>query len=181
MTIAKFPKLKDIAPVYAVIVVIIYTWSLLRFFWYLPGWLVFLNLNDIASIFAYMVVVNMLESLVVLLIPLLLNMLLPRTWFYDHFTSRSVSLVLLGLLYLVYFDDVFLGASIYVDSPFPMSTIRWIPLVLVGIIILAYFMDRVSVIRTLLDEIANRALVFLYISIPVSLLSLLVVLIRNFV
>lgn len=179
MNISKFPKWNDIAPVYAVIVLIIYTWSLLRFFWYLPGWLVFLNLNDIASIFAYMIVLNLIESLVVLLIPLLFSLLLPRSWFYDRFTSRSVSLVLLGLGFLVYFDSVFLGSSIYVDSPFPMYMVKWIPLVFVGIIILACLMDRVRFIRTLLDEIANRALVFLYISIPVSLISLLVVLIRN--
>lgn len=168
--------MEQIAPVYAIIVMIIYPWTLVHFFWRLPGWVLFSNLSDLASMFPYMIVVNLLESLLVLLGPLLLNLILPRSWYYDRFTTRSVSLVLLGLGFLMYFDHGLEG-----DVPFPMATVRWLPAILLAILLLVYLLDRIPLVRRLLDEVSNRALIFLYISIPVSLLSLLVVLIRNIV
>jgi len=172
--IKKFPTLEQIAPVYAVIVMIIYAWTLVHFFWRLPSWFLFSNLSDLASIFAYMIVVNLMESLLVLVAPLLLNMVLPRAWFYDRFTTRSVSLVLVGLGYLIYLDD-----HLQAELPFPIAMVRWIPAVMVVILVLVYLLDRFNIIRRLLDGIANRALIFLYISIPISVISLLVILIRN--
>jgi hypothetical protein len=170
----KIPKLADIAPVYAVIVMMVYPWTLTRFFWKLPSWLLFASVGDLASIFVYMVVLNLLESLLVLLAPLLMSILLPSKWFYDRFTSRSVSLVLFGLGYLIYLNKHMLA-----DFPFPLTMVRWLPAVLVAIVVLVFLVDRVSVVRKLLVELGTRPTVFLYISIPVSVLALVAVLIRN--
>src|SRR5690349_10243188 len=67
----RIPSLKQITPVYAVIVVFVYAWSLLHFLWRVPAWVLSHPLNDILANFAYMVVVNLFESLVVLLAPVL--------------------------------------------------------------------------------------------------------------
>lgn len=170
----KIPKLTEIAPVYAVIVMMIYPWTLSRYFWKLSSWILFASIGDLASLFAYMVVVNLLESILVLLAPLAMSILLPRKWFYDRFTTRAVSLVLFGLGYLMY-----LNKKLDVDSPFPLTLIRWLPAALLVILILVFLVDRVPFLRRILEEVANRLTVFLYISIPVSVISLLAVLIRN--
>src|SRR5688572_22366343 len=94
--IKKIPKLEEIAPVYAVIVVLIYPWTLTRFFWKLSSWILFASVGDLAALFAYMVVVNLLESILVLLVPLVMSIILPHKWFYDRFKTRSISLVLFG-------------------------------------------------------------------------------------
>jgi hypothetical protein len=172
--IEKIPRLEDIAPVYAVIVMMIYPWTLSRFFWKLSSWILFASVGDLTVFFAYMVVVNLLESILVLLVPILMSIILPQKWFYDRFKTRSISLVLFGLGYLIYLDK-----KLYADFPFPLTLVRWIPAAGVAILLLVFLVDQVGFLRRVLDELANRLTVFLYISIPISVVSLLIILIRN--
>jgi hypothetical protein len=57
--IEKIPKLEDIAPVYAVIVMMIYPLALA---WETSSCFIFLRRGD-CSLFAYMMAVNLIESL----------------------------------------------------------------------------------------------------------------------
>ena len=174
--IRKIPKLDQVAPVYAVIVMLVYPWTITRYFWKLSSWSLFTPLGDLANFFAYMIALNFLESLIILLAPILLSLILPQAWFHDRFVTRGVSLVLLGLGYLIV-----LNRNMYAGDPFPWNMIRLIPVVVVTILILVFFVDRIPFVPRILDELSNRALVFLYISIPISVISLLVVAIRNIV
>jgi hypothetical protein len=103
-----------------------------------------------------------------------MSIILPQKWFYDRFRTRSISLVLFGLGYLIYLDK-----KLYADSPFPLTLVRWIPMAVIVILVLVFLVDRVGFFRKVLDELANRLTVFLYISIPISVISLLAILIRN--
>lgn len=172
--LSKTPKLEDIAAVYAVIVTMIYPWTLSRYFWKLPSWMLFASVEDLAGFFAYMVAVNLMESLLVLAVPLGLSLILPRSWFHERFRTRGASLALFGLGFLIY-----LNRKMHIDSPFPVVLMMWIPAVVAGIIALVYLVDRVGFLRRALDEAASRLTIFLYITIPISTISLLVVLIRN--
>ena len=170
----KIPTLEQISPVYAVIVVMIYTWSLTRFFWRLPSWLYYSTLGEIAVIFAYMMVVNLLESVLVLLGPLILSIVLRRKWFFDHFVTRSTSLILLGLGYIMIFY-----VSLLQEFLSPWIWLQKILLVVFLIFILSFLIDRVGFLKKLVLELSNRVVIFLYVWIPVSILSLLIVLVRN--
>ena len=172
--IRKVPKLEDIAPVYAVIVIMIYPWTLTRFFWKLPSWILFASVGDLAAIVSYMVVINLLESILVLLVLIAISILLPRKWFYDRFQTRSVALVLFGVSYLIYLNMNFQAGSAYLQT-----LIRWIPAAIVVILMLMFLVERVNFLRGALEELASRLTIFLYISIPVSVISLVVVLVRN--
>ena len=172
--IKKIPKLEEIAPVYAVIVMMVYPWTLTRFFWKLSSWILFASVGDLAAFVAYMVVVNLLESILILLVLLAMSIILPRKLFYDRFKTRSVALVLFGLGFLIY-----LNRNLHADAPFPMTLVRWIPMAVVVVLVLVFLVDKVGFLRRVLDELASRLTVFLYISIPISVVSLLVILIRN--
>ena len=94
----RFPTRAQILPVYAVIAFIVYAWALLWFFWKLPGWLYFLNIDSIFSALTYVLATNLLESVVVLCGPLALAVVLPSRWFRDVFVARGSSLCIAGLL-----------------------------------------------------------------------------------
>ena len=55
------------------------------------------------------------------------------------------------------------------------------PVAGVAILVLVFLVDQVGFLRRVLDELASRLTIFLYISIPVSVIALLVVLIRNII
>jgi hypothetical protein len=170
----RFPKQSEIVPVYAVIVLVIYGWTILKFNYNLPGWLYFLNLGEILGNFAYSMVTNLLESVLGLLGVIAAGVLLPRKWFGEAFIARGVSLSILVLGLMMY-----IAGQFKTKEDYPAEIIRWSPAVLVLIALVVYLLGRVRFTRIALEFFGDRAIIFLYISIPVSVLSLIVVLIRN--
>jgi len=170
---SRFPKQKDIAAVYAVIVLMIYGWTILKFNYNLPGWLYFLNLGEIAGVFAYSAVSNLLESLLVLLCIVAAAVLLPKKWFADSFVARGAALSILVLALMMYIASQFTTKQYY-----PSEIIRWSPAILIVIAVIVYFLGRVNFTRKVLEFFADRAIIFLYITIPISVISLVIVLFR---
>lgn len=148
--------------------------TIIRFFWKLPSWLLFSSSGDLFNIFCYMVTINFLESLLVLLSVLALCIILPRKWFYDHFISRGALLTILTLAFFIY-----LGSKMRPEMPFPWSLVRQTPLFILLIILLVFILDQIVFFRKILEETANRFVVFLYILVPISIFSAIVVLVRN--
>lgn len=170
----RIPKQKEITPVLAIIVIMVYGWTLLKFNYYLPGWLYFLNIGEVMSVFAYSMVTNLLESLVVLLGVVAVGLVLPRKWFLDAFIARGASLSIFMLGLMMYVADKFSDKNYY-----PTEIIRWFPAILILTGLVVYILGRVQFTRKAIEFFADRAIIFLYIVIPVSVISLIVVLIKN--
>jgi len=140
----------------------------------MTGWLYFLNIGEIASVFTYAMTVNFLESLIVLFGVVAVGVILPRKWFADAFIARGAvfSVFVLGLL--MYVANKFKAKDYY-----PAGIARWLPAILILILLAVYFLGHVRMARKAIEFFADRAVVFLYISIPVSVFSLVAVLFRN--
>ena len=172
--INRFPSLEENIQVYAVIAAPVYAWSVLWLFWELPSWLNYLTLSEILPIFAYALVTNLLESLVLLAGLDLLCFVLPQKWFHDSFVARSFLLVLLGLGYLMYFASLF-----GLEADYPANLLRWSAVIFVMFFSLSLILGRISAVRKMAEIVADRLTIFLYLTVPLSLLSLLVIFLRN--
>jgi hypothetical protein len=169
----RIPKLEEIARVYAVIVIVVYSWTIMWFLWKLPSWLFFLNGGEILTASTYVLATNLLESLAVLSAPLLLSLALPKKWFCDVFVARGTTVALLGLAYMIYLANQFKSNEDYPSlSLKPWSVALAMVLIALGV----FFVGRASMARKVVEAFSDRATVFLYLSIPLSLMSLLVIL-----
>ena len=159
------------------ITLVIYTWTILWFFWKLPSWLYFLNASEIGIALAYVLVTNFVESLLVLCIPVFLALVLPRKWFLDLFVARGTCLVLFGLGYMIY-----LAREVQTKVDHPAFSYRLLPLAIAAVLILmaTFLISRIGPIRKILEAFSDRATIFLYVFMPVSVISMLVVLVRLF-
>ncbi len=173
----RLPKPDQLFPVYATGVVLIYSWSLLWFFWKIPSWLFYLQFGEILTSFAYILATNFLESLLVVAVPVLVGLILPRKWFLEAFIARGVTLVASALVYIMYIDYRFPAKD---APPEHLLTVRT-PQVLVVTLVLVFLAGRLPFLRRLIETLAERATVFLFFSIPVSLIAVLVVLVRNLI
>ncbi len=171
----RLPALPQTLAIMGVISLIIYSWTLIWFFWKLPSWEYFMNLGEMTILFAYMMATSLLESLTVLFLMLALCVVLPAKWFKDVFLSSGTLLALLSLGYMMYFSSHIASN----DDSYPTSMVRLIPVVGFLILALAFFASRVGFLRRLLEALADRAVIFSYIFLPVGLISLLVVIGRN--
>jgi len=172
----RLPGLAQIAPVYAVVVMFIYGWTILRFLWKVPSWSYYLSAFEFLSILAYALVVDLLESLAILGLLVLGAALLPRRWLSDVFVSRGTACAAIGLGLLAV-----CSGSLQTDAltPLPTTVLRFWPAALAFLLAAAFYAGGASRFRSLIENLAERAVVFLFLSIPLSLMALIVVVVRN--
>ncbi len=167
------PSRAQLAQVFAVIVLMVYSWTIFWFTYKVPSWLYFLNVGEIMTVFSYSLATNLAESLLVLCGPLGLSLVLPRKWFRDMFVARGGALSIAGLAYMMYVASQFTSKDGY-----PSLTLKpWsVALAAVLIVALVYVVGRIGLIRRIVEVIADQATIFLYIYIPLSIIAVLIVL-----
>ncbi len=152
----------------------LFAWALLWFFWNIPSWTKFMTLGYLFATLSYPMSASFLESLTILILLLIPAMILPAAWFRDRFAARGAA-VTLGLLGTIMLRDYLIVADYFFLKPLP---IFWLTLSLSTalLLFLAVKFQRMEKALTLLAE---RLTIFLYIFVPVSVISLLVILVRN--
>jgi hypothetical protein len=173
--LGRFPRWAQIIPVFGVIVLVIYTWTLMWFFWEVPSWLYYLRTGEILSLLAYAFATNLAESLAVLCGPLLLALLLPRKWFSDVFVARGAAVSLAGLGCAIFLAQQFTDKNAYPSFWLKVPTLA---AVAAAIGVIAYLCGRIRLVRTVLEAIADRVSIFAYIAAPLGVISLVVVGVR---
>jgi hypothetical protein len=153
----------------------LYTWTLLNFFYEAPGWLMFLAPGEVMGILAYALGSTLLESLLILLLLVVLAVLLPGQWFRDRFVAQGTVLVLLVGLWSVVFQLIYASTRKW-DSD---KMLLWSVLFLLSTVISALLVHRLKVLEKVVSALVERLTVFLYFYVPLGLLGLVVVAIRN--
>jgi hypothetical protein len=171
----RIPNARQLAPVYAVIVLFVYGWTLGWFFWKLNSWLYYLTAGEILTILAYAFAVNLLESLLLLVPAIGFSIALPRHWFFDQFAARATALLLPGLLFFVFVANQFVSREQFRQS---LVMALALPVVLLSAALVAA-VGRWKLLRRLIEDLSDRATVFLYLTIPSSVVALLIVIGRN--
>jgi hypothetical protein len=143
--------------------------------WKLPSLIDFLNIGEILSVLTYPLATNFIESLLVLCAPLLLSLILPEKWFHAVFVARGAALAISGLGYAIFLAFQFQTINGYPDAFLNM----WSLALVAGIIgLIVFVVGRTPLLRRGIEGLADRAIIFLYITIPLSVVALLWILIR---
>jgi hypothetical protein len=173
----RLPKLQDILPVFAVISTIFFGWSIFVFLQKLPSWLYYLNVGEILTILAYTFTNDLLESLLWLGVLLLLTALLPASLIRDRFAERGSSVGLICLGSLVFFIKLHAerGASLM------RYGVLWLVVTLLLAGLLVYLSSRYRMLSDAILSFTDRLTVFLFLFVPLGILSSLVVLLRNLI
>lgn len=171
----RLPEFRAILQVYAVIAVLFAGWTITAFLWKLSAWLLLLNLSEIFTIFAYAMVANFLESLIILLILLVLCGLLPPRVLREDFVVRG-TLCAIGLIGAIM---AFVGLHMQFGIQSGMRLLLG-PFVvfLVTAILLRLSLHRQRV-RSIASWLSDRMLVFLFILVPLFLVMSIYVISRN--
>lgn len=176
--IEKLPDRKSIIGVYAVIVFLGYSWSLVVSFYKIPSWMLYLDLLQIASIYAYLFVFGLIESIFSLLIVVLLGFAFTLNKKNDTiFQSRAILiyfvLFITSAARLIAFQDYEQMAG-FTDGEFAW----WLGAFLIGVP-LVVFGPKSYWLNKLIHGFADRASIFLFVYPPLSLISVLIVILRN--
>lgn len=171
----RFPSQSQLASLFASCVFLLYTWTILNFFYRAPGWLMFLAPGEVLGIFAYALGNALLESLLILFLLVALAVLLPAPWFRDRLVAQGTVLLVLIGFWSVTFQLIY--AAIPKWDPGKMRL--WSVLLVLSTVIAGVLVHRLERLNKAVDALADRLTVFLYLYVPMGLLGLTVVAIRN--
>lgn len=174
----RLPVKTSLYNVYALIVTLVFSWTLLASFWKLPSWLFYLNLGQVASVYAYALTFDFIESVLLLTGFILFSLVLPAACWREKFISRSAMLLIVGMASVILSAFQFRDPDVY-QQFVAVNGIWW--LVTMGIALpLVWLAGRVRWLGRALEVIADRCIIFLFIYMPLTILSIAVVLVRNF-
>ena len=169
--------MRVIVQVYAVIAVMFAGWTMTAFLWKLSAWLLLLNLGEIFTVFSYAMAANFVESLLTLLILLTACVLLPAPYLRDDFGVRG-TLLAIGLI----------GALMSFVGSHMLFGIQSGLMLLLGpliVLLLTGFLLRLSGrrerLRSIASSLSDRAVVFLFLLVPLFGILSIYVLLRNLV
>lgn len=171
----RLPVFGSILPVFAVIAFLVYGWTLIVFLWKLPSWILFLTLGEIMVIFAYSMTAALLESFVILGILLLVSVLLPAAWMRDVFVARGTFAALTGLGAVM----LYMYRYAVVGYDFIVQLIPWSLAALGLTVLVAFAAGRARFLVRAAAWFSDLVSIFLFLFVPVSLISFAVVLFRN--
>jgi len=174
---SRLPSKEQAVLLFAACVFPVYSWAILRYFRMVPSWDNYLGLWDIVSILAYLFVFALVESLFVFSILALLRVLLPTPIVTQRFVSKASAFILVNALWAVVFDYLALSQTILLwNAPrYVLCALLYLASVGVSWILV----HRLVPFAGRIEAFVDRLTVLLYIYIPLSVLSLVVVTVRS--
>jgi hypothetical protein len=170
----RFPAKDDLLRVFGVCVLVTFSWLLVWFLYELPSWLAFLDFWSIVGILAYALVASLLESVVLLLFVLALAIVLPRKWLRDRFATQG-ALIVLVLAFWLGLVQWLSSMRLWSDAQIVLGLV----LVVATMVVASILAVRSPRLGAAVRSLAERSTILLYLYLPLGVLSLVIVLIRN--
>jgi len=175
----RFPSRNEALQVFSVVNFIVFSWTFYRIFWNIPSWLEHMRIDNILVTAAYILSFALLESAIIFTILYMISWLLPKRLFRDQFVSLSCSVViLLGFGAFLFQRNV---KVLYRLSYYEL--LIYLVFIILGVLlstlIFSYLFKRFGILPRWIQIIAERMTIFNYLYVPLGILGLLVVLVRN--
>ncbi len=169
----RLPKIEQITPVYSVGVTILFSWAIVTTIEVaINNWALYFGVADILSLFAYVMVGAFLESLLLISSLLMLSFILPQKIFGIKFVLRGTILTITFLGFIMYY---------YTQTPMgeALANInKWGMFFVITFVLLAIG-ESIKIVERFVRLMADRFIVFLYIYLPISFASIVIIIVRN--
>ena len=173
----RLPERNEFYAVLGVVVFVVHSWSVRGFLHEVPSFILYFKIGQILAVFAYMMGFALLESLLVTFGLGLLSLTLPVSWFKNGFVYKSFITVVLGGVAMLWLENTIMSWN---NKFPPMELLLTFAGITLGVwVALLLFFHFFKPLQKPLLFIADRIGVMAYLYVPLGVLGLIVVLIRN--
>jgi hypothetical protein len=171
-----FPDRRSLVLVFGSACFLTYTWTLLVSFWKFPSWLFFLNAGQLFSVYGYSFLIDLIEAVLLTGVVVFLRWVLPGESWRADFVPLSVitigGIVAALNLWIRQYDPASMP-GVFLDGPLAWAFL--VPAALAG---LGLLFHRIGFLKRAAAGFADRAVIFLYIYLPLTALSIVAVAVR---
>jgi hypothetical protein len=180
---SRLPARRDIVGVFGVVLFAVFGWSIRGFLYKIPAFALYFGIGSNLAILSYMFAFALFESVLVSGCLVLVASILPGHLLKQGFSYKGFIVVLVATVAMILFEgyykvDFFKDIMNGDDSSIPPFVIGSIVtmVVLAGLLWLARWQPRVQkALQVMVDQLS----IFTYIYVPLGLIGLVVVIIRN--
>lgn len=173
----RLPQRWEILYVYGGVVFVIYSWAIRGFLYQLSSLRLYHNLGEIFGVFSYLMAFALLESLVIMSGLIVVGFILPGKWFREGFAYKGFLTTLVAGIVMIKLH-FYLFSLNYTIPPGNVIYLGTGIAIVVLISLLLVFQNFPQLQRFLL-AFQERLQVFLYIYIPLGIVGLAIVVLRN--
>jgi hypothetical protein len=175
----RLPTRSEALPVFSLAVTFIYSWTLFRMFYEVPSWIFYLSILNILVLVAYSLAFALFESLLLFAFTCLVSLCLPARIFKSKFAAQGSLLVSLVCLAAVSTQRRLGWLAALKSWQIVAYPIIFVFLLFAMAILASWIFERFPRLARLVKGLVDRFTVFTYLYVPVSLMSLAVVILRN--
>ncbi len=170
--------------VFGIVLFVVFGWSIRGFFFKVPAFALYFGIGTDLAVLCYMFAFALFESLLVTGALIALASLLPQRSLRDGFAYKSFLIILVATAAMIafenyyrvgYFKDIMAGD----DSSIPPFVIGVVTSIL-SLAVLLWLFHIKPRLQKYAAFIMEQFSVFMYIYVPLGLLGLIVVIVRNF-
>ena len=178
---SRLPTRSEALSVFSIFVFFVFSWTLYRAFWYVPSWLEYLNVWSVMVIIAYVLAFALFESAAMLALLVLFSLFFPPRLFKSKYVLQGsclAALICIGAFLLQRKINLVYRLELWQLLAYPLVGLL---LGVLLVLLLAFLFDRFPRLSRLVSALVERMVIFVYIYVPLGLLALLVVLVRNII
>lgn len=169
----RLPAIQQFKSTWAVIIFLVFSWGIYRFLYQLPSWIKYLSLSDCIGILSYALAFALLESCFVMVVLVIFTFLMPMMVSRDKFVAQSSA-----MLFWISLCALIIHKHFKIFEPLPLKWLIGFCLV-ISMVIVSVLVKRLKALENILLIFADRAVIFLYIYVPLGLLGMIIVILRN--
>jgi hypothetical protein len=159
----------------------VFSWALYRTSWYVPSWLESLSIWSVLIIIAYVLSFALFESACLLALVVFFSLFFPLKVFKEKYVLLGSSLaVLLSVGAVLVQRKINLVYRLELWQLWSYPLVGLLASVLL-VVLLAFLFNHFPLLGRLVNAVVDRMVIFVYIYVPLGLLALLVVLVRNII
>ena len=169
-----FPRSNDVFLAFGMAIFLISAWEIRAFFYKIPSFLLYMNVGQIAAVFAYMMAFAFIESLLVLCLTFVPAIILPGSWFNNDFATKASSAILVAAVSSVLYQN-------YLPSTYPgtVTISLWLFFTLLSMCLVVLLIHFVKPVAKGFAFFLEQLSIMVYIFAPIGIISIFVVLFRN--
>jgi hypothetical protein len=173
----RFAHRQDILYVYGGVVFLVFSWAIRGFLYQVSSLWLYHSVDEIFGVFSYVMAFALLESLTLMSALILMGFILPRKWFREGFAYKGFLTVLVTAIAMISLH--YYLSSLHYARP-PMRVIYLGFGVTVALLIFFIWVSQnFPKVQNFLLSLEERLQVFSYLYIPLGIIGLAVVFLRN--
>jgi hypothetical protein len=173
----RLPARNEIYAVLGIVVFVVHSWAVRGFLHEVPSFILYFKIGQILAVFAYMMGFALVESLLVTFGLGLLSFLLPAGWFKNGFIFKSFITVFVGAIAMLWLENTVMTFN---NNFPPMDLLLTAAGITLGIwVVLLVIFHFFKPFQKAALFLSDRIGVFAYLYVPLGVIGMVVVLVRN--